>query len=72
MKPITIIGLDLAKRIFQVHGAEANGGPVVSQKLCRAEVLVFFKKLSPCLVGRVSFCGVVELAHETRTVRRAA
>jgi hypothetical protein len=31
MKEITTIGLDLAKQIFQVHGAEADGSPVVSR-----------------------------------------
>jgi transposase len=51
MQQITTIGLDLAKQVFQVHGAEADGSPVVSGELRRADVLAFFKKLSPCLVG---------------------
>lgn len=51
MQQITTIGLDLAKQIFQVHGAEADGSPVVSRKLRRADVLAFFTKLSPCMVG---------------------
>jgi len=75
MKQITTIGLDLAKRIFQVHGAEADGSPVVSQKLRRAEVLVFFKKLSPCLVG-MEACGsshywareIAGLGHDVRLI----
>jgi hypothetical protein len=35
MQQITTIGLDLAKQVFQVHGAEADGSPVVSRKLRR-------------------------------------
>tara|TARA_R110000868_G_scaffold404811_1_gene683353 strand:+ start:146 stop:481 length:336 start_codon:yes stop_codon:yes gene_type:complete len=36
MTQITVIGLDLAKRVFQVHGADGDGQPVVRRKLRRA------------------------------------
>src|SRR6185312_14036248 len=48
---ITTIGLDLAKHVFQVHGVDASGQVVVRKRLRRAEVLAFFAKLPPCLVG---------------------
>lgn len=48
---ITTIGLDLAKSIFQVHGIDAEGKAVVRRSLRRADVLMFFSKLEPCLVG---------------------
>nr|WP_309402230.1 IS110 family transposase [Aminobacter niigataensis]WMD00169.1 IS110 family transposase [Aminobacter niigataensis] len=51
MKEVTTIGLDLAKQVFQVHGADADGAPLFNRKLRRAEVLRFFEKLPPCLVG---------------------
>ena len=51
VKDITTIGLDLAKQVFQVHGADAEGAPLFNRKLRRAEVLRFFEKLPPCLVG---------------------
>ncbi len=35
MAEFTIVGLDLAKRIFQVHGATADGGVAVRKKLSR-------------------------------------
>ena len=41
MKQITTIGLDLAKQIFQVHGADSDGFPVFNRRLRRAEVLRF-------------------------------
>jgi len=51
VKDVTTIGLDLAKHVFQAHGADAEGAPLFNRKLRRAEVLRFFEKLPPCLVG---------------------
>jgi transposase len=51
MTEVTTVGLDLAKSVFQVHGADSDGRPVVRKKLRRGQVLVFFAGLSPCLVG---------------------
>lgn len=48
---ITIIGLDLAKHWFQVHGVDAAGKVAVRRRLRRSEVFEFFKGLAPCLVG---------------------
>jgi transposase len=56
MTAITTIGLDLAKKVFQVHGVDAEGKVVVARKLRRKEVLAFFAKLAPCLVG-MEACG---------------
>jgi transposase len=56
VKQITTIGLDLAKQIFQVHGADADGFPVFNRRLRRAEVLRFFEKQPSCLVG-IEACG---------------
>ena len=50
MQP-TIIGLDLAKSVFQIHGVDATGQVVIRRKLRRREVLTFFQGLAPCLVG---------------------
>jgi transposase len=48
---ITVIGLDLAKSVFQVHGIGEDGEVVVRRKLSRSRVLDYFGKLEPCLVG---------------------
>jgi len=45
------IGLDIAKNIFQVHGVDAHGKPVLQRKLRRGEVLRLFANIEPCLVG---------------------
>ena len=70
---ITTIGLDLAKHVFQVHGIDAAGKVVVRKALRRAQVLAFFGKLPPCLVG-MEACGtshhwareLLRLGHEVR------
>src|SRR5215468_8254308 len=73
MTTITTIGLDLAKKVFQVHGVDAEGKVVVARKLRRKEVLAFFAKLSPCLVG-MEACGsahylareIIKLGHTVK------
>src|SRR5713226_7652774 len=56
MNKITVVGLDLAKNVFQVHGADARGQAVVRKPLKRKDVLAFFAKLPPCLIG-MEACG---------------
>ena len=53
---VTTIGIDLAKHVFQVHAVDAAGRVVVRKALRRAQVLPFFTKLAPCLVG-MEACG---------------
>ena len=45
MKDVITIGIDLAKSVFQVHGIDATGEPVVQRQLRRRQVLTFFEKL---------------------------
>ena len=56
MTRITTIGLDLAKKVFQIHGVDAEGKVVVARQLRRKEVLAYFAKLPACLVG-MEACG---------------
>ena len=51
MEQIATIGLDIAKSVFQVHGIGKNGSVVVQRRLRRSQVLGFFSKLLPCVVG---------------------
>jgi transposase len=44
------IGLDLAKSVFQVHGVDVQGKVVVTKRLRRDAVLVFFTNLAPCVI----------------------
>lgn len=48
---IHVIGFDIAKQVFQVHAADAEGRVVAQTRLRRGQVLSYFRQLSPCLVG---------------------
>ena len=48
---ISVVGLDIAKQVFQVHAADVEGRPVAQLKLRRAQVLDYFRALPPCLIG---------------------
>jgi transposase len=51
MQTVTTIGLDIAKSVFQVHGVDADGQVVIRRRLKCRQVIAFFQKLLPCLVG---------------------
>ena len=51
MEQATIIGLDLAKRVFQAHGATVDGKVAFRKKLSRGQVLAFFADMPPCVVA---------------------
>jgi hypothetical protein len=53
---LTTIGIDLAKNVFQVHGADERGKTVLKKQFKRAQVLPFFANLTPCLIG-MEACG---------------
>ncbi len=75
MERISIIGLDLAKRVFQVHGVSEKHEVVTQKKLSRSELLIWFTKLEPCLVG-MEACATAhywgrelkKLGHEVRLI----
>jgi transposase len=53
---LTTIGIDLAKNVFQVHGADEKGKAVLKKQLKRAQMLPFFANLTPCRIG-MEACG---------------
>jgi hypothetical protein len=54
---VTTIGLDLAKSVFQAHGADARGAVVFRKKLRRDQVLAFFAGQPRCLVAMEACAG---------------
>jgi transposase len=53
---VAIIGIDLAKRVFQAHGARADGSVAFRKRLSRSQVLPFLQKQPRCIVA-VEACG---------------
>src|SRR3981081_168822 len=70
---ITMIGLDIAKNVFQEHGANAAGLPVPRRSCGAADVLEVYQHLPPCLIG-IEACGtahhwarvITALGHEVK------
>lgn len=67
MNEISMIGLDLAKNVFQVHAVDASGKVVLQRQLRRNTVEKFFAKLPPCRVG-MEACGSAH--HWARVIGR--
>ena len=73
MQEVAVVGLDLAKDVFQVHGVDASGIVVMRKQLRRSQVLPFFEGLSRCLVG-IEACAsahhrgrkLMAIGHEVR------
>lgn len=75
MKEISTIGLDIAKKVFQVHAVDLAGAVIVRRSLRRAQVLEWFAKLPPCVVG-MEACATAnywarelqKLGHDVRLI----
>lgn len=48
---ISVLGLDIAKHVFQVHGVDRAGKAVLRKRLRRAQISEFFQQLPCCLIG---------------------
>jgi transposase len=74
----TMIGLDIAKNVFQVYGEDAARRPVLQKRLGRSAVTAFFAKLPPAVIG-IEACGGSHywarvfgaLGHEVRLIPAA-
>jgi transposase len=75
MKNVSTIGLDLAKRVFQVHGIDHQEHVTVQKRLARSEVLPWFAALTACLIG-MEACGTAhfwarelgKIGHQVRLI----
>ena len=65
---ITTIGIDLAKDAFQVHGIGEQGEVRVKRQLKRREMMEFFTRIEPCLIGMESCGGAHDWARRLRDV----
>jgi len=75
MSEVSTIGLDLAKNVFQVHGADASGAVLVRKKLRRDQVLKFLAAQPTCTVAMEACASshywareIAKLGHEVRLI----
>lgn len=78
MLEVTTIGLDLAKQVFHVHGADSSGRALFSRRVSRAKLLSFFASQPRCTVA-MEACGgshhwareLAEMGHQVRLIAPA-
>ena len=79
MSQVSTIGLDIAKHVFHVHGADERGVALFSRRLSRAKVLEFFASQPRCVVA-LEACGgahhwarqLIALGYEVRLIAPAS
>jgi transposase len=75
---VTVIGLDIAKHVFQVHGIDGTGQVLIRRQIRRSEMIGFFRRLPSCLIG-MEACSTAHfwarelaaLGHEVRLMPAA-
>src|SRR5436189_5636623 len=78
MNQVSTVGLDLAKYIFQLHGADSAGAVVARKMLRRGQLLAFLATLPPCTVA-MEACGsahywcreIAKLGHTVKLIAPA-
>lgn len=75
MNEVSIIGLDLAKNVFQAHGAGADGSVIFRRKLSRVQLLKFLTQQPSCVVAMEACASahhwgrvIGDLGHEVRLI----
>ncbi len=75
MEEVSIIGLDLAKNVFQAHGARRDGSTAFRKKISRAKLLSFFDSIPRCVVAMEACASshhwarqIGALGHEVRLI----
>jgi len=75
MKQAITIGLDIAKHVFQAHGADAAGHVLFRKRLTRAKLLGFLAAQAPCVVAMEACAGshywgreISKLGHTVRLI----
>lgn len=74
-----MVGLDIAKSVFQVHSVDLDSGEIVNVQLKRAKVMEYFANRQPCLIG-IEACGSAHhwarelhaLGHSVRLIHAKA
>lgn len=75
MSEISMIGLDIAKQVFHVHGADSTGAMAFSRRITRQKLLDFFASQPRCVVAMEACAGahhwgreLQQLGHQVRLI----
>jgi len=76
MNKINVLGIDLAKNVFQLHGIDEEGEVVLRKQLKRKQLLPYLGNLAPCLIG-IEACAAMhywsrQISAQGHTVRAMA
>jgi hypothetical protein len=55
--PVAVLGIDLTKHVFHLHGIDAHGPAVVSKRVSRAKLAETVVQLAPRVVAMEACCG---------------
>lgn len=73
MSELVTVGIDLAKNVFQIHGVDSNGRVLVRRQVRRSQLVAFFTKRAPCLIGMEACSGahdwgrkLQDMGHDVR------
>ena len=73
MEKVTTVGIDLAKRVFVLHGVDALGRVVLKKTVRREQLMELVASLAPCRIGMEACAGAhewarrfAELGHEVK------
>ena len=53
---MSVVGLDIAKAVFQMHTVDMGTGEVINIQIHRAKLMEYFANKAPCLIG-IEACG---------------
>jgi transposase len=65
---VATVGIDLAKSVFQVHGASEHGKTIFKRQLKRDQLITFFANLQPCLIGMEACGGAHHWARKLKSL----
>ena len=69
---VAVLGIDLAKRVFALHGVDAAGKPVLRKLVSRSELGRIVATLPPCLIGMEACSGAHEWARRFEALGHTA
>ena len=72
---VAVVGIDLAKNIFQLHGEDAEGTPVLQKRVRRDRLMAEVEALAPCSIAIEACTGAFywqrrfeEAGHRVRII----